>query len=182
MLFCVLKNVFFYYVCHTNYQAHSRPCQTVKNLPAVHEIIMGSIPGLGRYPEEGNGNPLQYSCLGNPMGREATVHGITKSRIPLSTHTRTRVRAHTHTHTHTHISVKSFVLFLFFQNFCQIYFKCLKILCTFWPRNPTSVLNYEQNCTYLLIFVNLKYMVIEHTLCHACRFKSKCRGSLFPKR
>ena len=43
----------------------------------------GSIPGLGRPPEEGNGNPLQHSCLGNPMDREAwqaTDHGLTKSR------------------------------------------------------------------------------------------------------
>ena len=32
---------------------------------------MGSIPGLGRSPGEGNGNPLQYSCLGNPMDRGA---------------------------------------------------------------------------------------------------------------
>ena len=31
----------------------------------------GSIPGLGRFPGEGNGNPLQYSCLGNPMDRGA---------------------------------------------------------------------------------------------------------------
>ena len=31
---------------------------------------MGLIPGLGRLPGEGNGNPLQYSCLGNPMDRE----------------------------------------------------------------------------------------------------------------
>ena len=41
------------------------------------------IPGLGRYPGEGNGNPLQYSCLGNLMDREAwqaTVHGVTKSQ------------------------------------------------------------------------------------------------------
>ena len=39
----------------------------------------GSIPGAGRSPGEGNGNPLQYSCLGNPMDRgawRATVHGI----------------------------------------------------------------------------------------------------------
>ena len=39
------------------------------------------IPGLGRFPGEGNGNPLQYSCLENPMDREAwwaTVHGVTK--------------------------------------------------------------------------------------------------------
>ena len=39
------------------------------------------IPGLGRSPGEGNGNPLLYSCLGNPMDRgawRATVHGVTK--------------------------------------------------------------------------------------------------------
>ena len=42
---------------------------------------MGSIPALGTSPGEGNGNPLQYSCLGNPMDRgtwEAIVHGATK--------------------------------------------------------------------------------------------------------
>ena len=42
---------------------------------------MGSIPGLGRLSGEGNGNPLQYPCLGNPMNREAwqaSVHGVTK--------------------------------------------------------------------------------------------------------
>ena len=41
----------------------------------------GSIPGLGRYPEVGNGNPLQYSCLENPMDRgawQATVYGVAK--------------------------------------------------------------------------------------------------------
>ena len=50
----------------------------VKNSPANAGDI-GSIPGLGRIPGEGNGNPLQYSCLGNPMDREtwqATIHGI----------------------------------------------------------------------------------------------------------
>ena len=44
---------------------------------------MSSIPGLGRSPEEGNGNPLQYSCLENPMDRgswRATVHEVTKSQ------------------------------------------------------------------------------------------------------
>ena len=43
----------------------------------------GSIPGLGRSPGEGNGNPLQYSCLENPMDEgfwQATVHGITKDQ------------------------------------------------------------------------------------------------------
>ena len=54
--------------------------QIVKSLPAIQET-QGSIPGSGRSPEEGNGNLLQYSCLGNPMGGEAwqaTVHGIAK--------------------------------------------------------------------------------------------------------
>ena len=48
---------------------------------------LGSIPGLGRSPGEGNGNPLQYSCLENPMVGGAwwpTVHGATKSRTRLS--------------------------------------------------------------------------------------------------
>ena len=47
----------------------------------------GFIPGWGRYPGEGNGNSLQYSCLGNPMDREVwqTIpHGVAKSRIGLS--------------------------------------------------------------------------------------------------
>ena len=41
---------------------------------------LGSIPGLGRYPGGGHGNPFQYSCLGNPMDRAAwwaTIHGVT---------------------------------------------------------------------------------------------------------
>ena len=52
----------------------------VKNPPA-NARDMGSIPGSGRYPGEVNGNPLQYSCLGNPMDREAwrsTVDRVTK--------------------------------------------------------------------------------------------------------
>ena len=48
---------------------------------------LDSIPGSGRCPGGGNGYPLQHSCLGNPMDREAwwpTVHGVTKSRTRLS--------------------------------------------------------------------------------------------------
>ena len=44
---------------------------------------LGSIPGLGRSPGEGNGNPLQYSCLESSMDRgawRATVHGVAKSQ------------------------------------------------------------------------------------------------------
>ena len=57
----------------------------VKNLSANAENMgdVGSIPGLGRSPEEGNGNPLQYSCWDNPMDRGAwgdTIHGVAESR------------------------------------------------------------------------------------------------------
>ena len=58
----------------------------VKNLPASGGDS-GLIPESGRSLGEGNGNPLQYSCLGNPMDREAwqaTVHGVEKSWIQLS--------------------------------------------------------------------------------------------------
>ena len=55
--------------------------------PACNAGDLGSIPGLGRSPREGNGNPLQYSCLENPMDGGAwwaTVHGVTKSWTRLS--------------------------------------------------------------------------------------------------
>ena len=59
--------------------------QTVKN-PSANTGDTSSIPGLGRSPGEGNGNPLQYSCLGNHMDREpwrATAHGVPKSQTQL---------------------------------------------------------------------------------------------------
>ena len=54
---------------------------------ASHAGGLGSIPGLGRSPGEGNGNPLQYPCLENPMDGGAwlaTVHGVAKSLARLS--------------------------------------------------------------------------------------------------
>ena len=59
----------------------------VKNPPANAGDV-GSIPGLGRSPGEGNDNPFQYSCLGDPMDREAwwaTVHGAARVRHDLVT-------------------------------------------------------------------------------------------------
>ena len=61
----------------------------VKSLPANagHTGDMSWIPGLERSPGEGNDNPLQYSCLGNPMDRgawQATVHGVTRVKTQLS--------------------------------------------------------------------------------------------------
>ena len=69
-------------------QGASQVLLVVKNPPANAGDIRnaGSIPGSGRSPEGGNGNPPQYSCLENPMDREAwwaTVHKIAKSQTRL---------------------------------------------------------------------------------------------------
>ena len=73
----------------------------IKNPPA-NGRDMGSVPGWERSSGEGNGNPLQYPCLENPMDRGAwwtTVHGVTKSWTRLK-----QLSVHTHIHTHTHVS------------------------------------------------------------------------------
>ena len=66
----------------------------VKDPPAMQgcQRPRGSIPGLGKSPRGGNGNPFQYSCLGNPMERgawQATVHGVAKETDTLATKTTT---------------------------------------------------------------------------------------------
>ena len=75
-----------------NYHLQNLTCMkyevAVKNLHAHAEVVrdMGLIPGSGRSPGEGNGNPLQYSCLENPMDRGswwATVHRVAKSQTRL---------------------------------------------------------------------------------------------------
>ena len=98
----------------------------VKNPPAnagdIRDAV--SVPELGRSPGEEHGNPLQYSCLENPLDRRAwpvTAHGVAKSQSQLkrlSTHARplshlgwgrlVASNPYTHTHTHTH---KELVLF-----------------------------------------------------------------------
>ena len=64
------------------------PCNSVGKESACNTGDLGSIPGSGRSPWEGNGNSLQYSCLGNPMNREtweATALGVTRIRHNLVT-------------------------------------------------------------------------------------------------
>ena len=64
------------------------PRSSVGKESACNAGDLGLIPGLGISPGEGNGNPLQYSCLENPMDRGAwwaTVHGVTRVRYDLAT-------------------------------------------------------------------------------------------------
>ena len=62
-------------------------CSLVGKESACNAGDLGLIPGLGRLPGEGNGNPLRYSCLENLMDRgawQAAVHGVAKSWTQLS--------------------------------------------------------------------------------------------------
>ena len=73
--------VLFFSMSFTLRKGGSPADSVVKNL-LVNAGDLGLIPGSGRSPGEGNGNPLQCSCLGNPMDRGAwwgTVHWVTKS-------------------------------------------------------------------------------------------------------
>ena len=66
----------------------SFPGGSVSKGPDCNAGDLGSIPGLGRPPGKGNGNPLQYSCLENPMDRGAwwaIAHGVTRVRYGLVT-------------------------------------------------------------------------------------------------
>ena len=75
-----LKNIFFFCLFIWLYPVLDFPCSSVSKEYAFNAGDQGSIPGLGRSPGEGNGNPLQYSCLENSMDRGtwwATVHGVT---------------------------------------------------------------------------------------------------------
>ena len=115
----------------------------VKNPPVCAGDLRdtGLAPGSGRSPGEGNGNPLQCSCLENSMHRGAwwaTVHGVTESRIQLKELSKVKAirdknffnypclgyitfssYTHTHTHTHrpTHPVTKSYFTFLLLKCF-----------------------------------------------------------------
>ena len=92
----ILKSNMFEKCCLLYFLQVSQRALVIKNLPAnagdVREVV--SVPGLGRSPGGERGNPLQYSCLENPMDRgawRAPVHSVTQSWTglkQLSTHAR----------------------------------------------------------------------------------------------
>ena len=120
--------------------------QQAKNLPA-NAGDLGSIRRSGRSPGGGNGNPLQYCCLGNPMDGgawQATIHGVTKSR--------TRLSDFTFTFTQTTVLAICragclFVLIVFKRTFYgqQLLFMKLVII-LIWHDEIQSILNLS--CAY----------------------------------
>ena len=77
----------------------------VKKPPAMQGTQGTQVPFLGQedYPGEGNGSPHQYSCLENPMDREAwwaLVHGVTESDMTMHTHMHVQVGLNAHIITH----------------------------------------------------------------------------------
>ena len=67
--------------CHYRFKERGSPDGSVVKNPHANTGDAGSVPELGRSPGEGNGNPLQYYCLENPVDRGdrwARVHGVTK--------------------------------------------------------------------------------------------------------
>ena len=84
----IQKLYFYIYICsHFVIFMPHFPGGSDGKVSACNAGDPGSIPGLGRSPGEGNGNPLQYSCLENSMNGGAwwaTVHGVAKSQTRLS--------------------------------------------------------------------------------------------------
>ena len=106
------------------FQQSSLVAQTVKHLPTTWETRV-QIPGSGRSPGEGNGNPLQYPCLENPMDGEAwsaTFHGVSKSRTWLSDFTLTFSSKKLFLAPLDPLMVSSFPLFLPYFHCCYFHY------------------------------------------------------------
>ena len=112
-------------------------CASDKEPACQYRRHKGSIPGSGRSPGGGCVNPLQYSCLENPMDRGAwlaTSHRVAKSQIWLK-----QLSTHIYTHTHTHIYVciyKDYKVIILF-----IYLAVLSLNCSMWGLVPWPGIN-----------------------------------------
>ena len=111
----------FLHVIYTLYGA-SQALQCRICLPMQKTWDPGSIPELGRSAGEGNGNPLQYSCLENPLDRgkwqTTAVHGVAKSQTQLSNWTRTYM----HSIPISWMNIKAIIFSMFMKRYwiCEI--------------------------------------------------------------
>ena len=93
----------------TPFSIHDFPGGSNDKASAYNMGDQGSIPGSGRSPGEGNGNPLQHSCLENPMDGgawQSTVHRVVKSRTRLSNFTFTSFLQHSVIDLSSHLKVE----------------------------------------------------------------------------
>ena len=130
----------------------SQAMQWYKNPPANAGDIrdVGSIPGSGRSPGGGNDNPLQYSCLENPMDRGASwaiVHGVPKSQTQQSYWAWT----HTQIHIHTYTVLALLSMFCCFLKFASK-ITPLRILTSLWasPFHTSSMEKYKKRLVMFL--------------------------------
>ena len=136
----------------------SQVALVVKNPPANAGDIRDqtSIPGSGRSPGEGNGNPLQYSCLENPMAQSslvATVHGLERSWTWLK-----HLSMHTHTHSSFYLLIHLFCPSLLSNHEFVLY------IC-----ESLSVLFYSFGCfIFLFIFISWRLITLQYCsgFCH----------------
>ena len=115
---------------------------------------LGLIPASGRSPGEGNGYPLQYSCLENSMDRgawQAIIHGVAKSQTRLSdfqyTHTHTHTHIYIYTHMHTYQKRWKIIDVEYVFTECFWIRECLWSVCVY-----VSVCEYTCVCIYIYIF------------------------------
>ena len=166
--------------------------KVVKNPPANAEATgdAGSIPGSGRSPGVGNGNPLQYSCLENSMDRgvwQATIHGIARSWTQvsdLSTQTETLFPLNTssparlallllfqHTHFSFHTPSGDFFFFFSLNNWTRSFCLAFKARKSIWFRT-----SWTRVCTTFHCYNVGLHFPLKHTWQWICLFKKMFPG------
>ena len=130
----------------------------------------GLIPGSGRSPGEGNGNRLQYSCLENPMDREAwwaTVHGVAKSRTRRSDFTSflPSLQSHLTSGIYWRLQLCTLRLMFLFSCFSFYFVEIFNQILYFSYRTHPKYITLYLTCAVLSHFSCVRLFVIPWTVC-----------------